>query len=1075
MKKLIRVKIILLSIFFTSIGSAQTTFDWLDTAPDGNWRQGASGARWNPGGLFDQPGFGILRFNNNHQLTMTNNVAGTYGMHQIIFGSSNTTSRTITGSGIVRLFDNSGADPKIENLSSGNHVISFNLLGDGDAGDPLEINPVSGNLTFNNTIGNQGSNILIFGNNGFTARFNNIISGAGAFIVRQNSKVIFNNNNIYSGNTELENGELWIETVGNAIDNNNIFVGNASQLSNVTKFFLSRITGGSTFSRDITVNTGNSSTRFVGGLNTSGVNEFSGSITNNATQLNLEVSNSGGTVRYSNIISGSGGILKIGAGIAEFSGTSKTYTGVTRINAGTLQLLASNQIANSSNIILAGGNFSSGATTGNTDQVGTLELLVNSSLALATGTHTITFANSSSVTWAGTTLTITGWSGTAGQAGSAGRVFFGNSAAGLITAQLDKINFTGFPNGAQLLSSGELVPRCANPSSGGAIAGSQSICAGGDPVAFTNTINAAGQTGTLEYKWQQSITSSTTGFADVSGATANVYDAPAGITQTTWYKRLARVSCQADWTAAPESNVLEVTIASTTWTSTSGGSWTNGTPTATTAATIEHDFTSSANFVACSLTVSNSANVVITSGNVMTLNNSLIVNTGCTFTLNSDAVLLQGGTSNTNTGDITVKRNTQDLMRLDYTLWSSPVGAQNLGSFSPLTTATRFYTYTTATNIYTAIANTNDFTVGEGYLIRTPDTHPTSPTAWEGNFIGTPNSGDITFGLSTAGTGFNAVGNPYPSPINIATFLADNTSVIAGNLYFWRKTNAATGSAYVTFNGSTFSSGPQTNNTIQPGQGFIVEATAASDLSFNNLQRVADNGVFFRNANTTQADDNSRIWLNLLANNEVVGQMAVGYRADATNEIDALDANYINDSALALNSFVANTELAVQHRATFEPTDVVALSFKANTAGNFTIAINAVDGLFDMASQTIFLKDNILNTEHDLRSAPYSFTTEVGTFTNRFQIVYQSTLSVSNPNFENGAIVYSKNKTIEINTGTETIATVRVIDIRGSIVSELKAVNTNTLSIPLTQVANQVLIIQITGTNGQTISKKVVH
>ena len=55
------------------------------------------------------------------------------------------------------------------------------------------------------------------------------------------------------------------------------------------------------------------------------------------------------------------------------------------------------------------------------------------------------------------------------------------------------------------------------------------------------------------------------------------------------------------------------------------------------------------------------------------------------------------------------------------------------------------------------------------------------------------------------------------------------------------------------------------------------------------------------------------------------------------------------------------------------------------------------------------------------------------------------------------------------------MASVRVIDIRGSVVAHLKDVNANTLSIPLSQIGNQVLIVQITGTNGKTVSKKVVH
>lgn len=517
--------------------------------------------------------------------------------------------------------------------------------------------------------------------------------------------------------------------------------------------------------------------------------------------------------------------------------------------------------------------------------------------------------------------------------------------------------------------------------------------------------------------------------------------------------------------------ITEVTWSGTEWSNIAG-------PDETIDAILVGPYNTTANtgFTAKSLTVTTGGSLTIGAGTSVTvvneLNNEL---TAAEVVINSDGSLIQQGTTNTNSGDVTVFRNSQDLMRLDYTMWSSPVAAQNLGGFSPDTMTNRFYTYTTETDIYTTIANTNDFAVGQGYLIRTPNNHPTSPTSWSGQFIGLPNSGDLSIGLSTGGNGFNLVGNPYPSPISISTLLTENNGVIGGNLYFWRKTNGDAGSAYISYSGGTFSDGPHDNNNIQPGQGFIVQAVSGAGLSFANTQRQSGNGVFYRNGNTTQSEDNSRIWLNVSANNAVVGQMAIGYNALASNDLDALDAAYINDSAVALNSFVANTELAVQHRAGFVATDVVPLSFKTTSAGSYIIAINAVDGLFTNEEQSIFLKDNLLAIEHDLRSSSYNFTTEAGSFSNRFEIVYESTLSVANPNFENGVVVYSKNKSIEINSGLESIATVRVVDIRGSVITEMKTINSNTLSIPLADVANQVLIVQITGINGQTISKKVVH
>jgi predicted RecA/RadA family phage recombinase len=105
----------------------------------------------------------------------------------------------------------------------------------------------------------------------------------------------------------------------------------------------------------------------------------------------------------------------------------------------------------------------------------------------------------------------------------------------------------------------EAVSTCVNPTSGGTIAAAQSGGSGFNPAAFTSSAAASGHTGTLEYKWQSSTTSSSAGFSDIASSNFDIYDA-GSLTQTTWYKRLARVDCNSTWTGAAESNVLEVTI-----------------------------------------------------------------------------------------------------------------------------------------------------------------------------------------------------------------------------------------------------------------------------------------------------------------------------------------------------------------------------------------------------------------------------------------------------------------------------------------------------------------------------------
>ena len=512
----------------------------------------------------------------------------------------------------------------------------------------------------------------------------------------------------------------------------------------------------------------------------------------------------------------------------------------------------------------------------------------------------------------------------------------------------------------------------------------------------------------------------------------------------------------------------------------------------------QSNYTSSTNAIlsACSLTVENSAAVIVSSGSELTLFGPLTVSSG-SFTLENTASLIQKTTAS-NSGNIIVKRNSSNLMRFDYTLWSSPVASQNLFGFSPQTVTTRFYTYNQTNNLYSlndmygsgALSSISTFVPGRGYLIRMPFNHPTAPTAWTGQFTGVPNNGTISVPLtkSTGGAfGYNLVGNPYPSPISVTTFLNQNSALIDRTIWFWRKTNGVNGSAYITLtsvaNNVTSSGGPggtneSTDEFIQQGQGFFVKAKASGNLQFTNQQRIGTIGTFYRTNNATNTSPAiGRVWLHLKSNDVVVGSMAIGYSEGATNELDEdYDGKYFNDSPLALTSFVQGEELSVQHRAVpFTDTDIVPLSFKTDVAGTYTIAINAFDGLFSNG-QSIYLRDNLTGTVQNLNTAPYSFTSAVGVFTSRFEIVYQSALNVSAPSFNATQVIIYQNaeKDIVVTTSNIVMAAIKVFDVRGTLIEEKMNINATQTTIN-SGMAHQVLLVQITSEDGVVVTKKVVR
>ncbi len=403
-----------------------------------------------------------------------------------------------------------------------------------------------------------------------------------------------------------------------------------------------------------------------------------------------------------------------------------------------------------------------------------------------------------------------------------------------------------------------------------------------------------------------------------------------------------------------------------------------------------------------SLTIDLGATLTVTGPNLIV--KGAVANNG-TMTLASNSNLVQIDNV-PNTGAITVNRNSNALSRLDYTLWSSPVDQDvvfdNLSTFSPATLSNRFYTYNETTNQYNDIAPTIDFAAATGYLIRMPDDAPTAPTTtnFAGIFKGVPNNGDITKEVTylDATHGYNAIGNPYPSTIDAQAFILANTTNIESSLYFWRKINGASGSAYAVYNslGSTrTASSALPNGTIQVGQGFFVKAKSGPvNVTFTNAMRLTNNqNQIFK----TKAAQKDRVWLNLsrpaskmgtIDIPEAFSQALIGYTSDATIGVDMYDAKYFNDSPVALTSSINEEEFTIQGRPTFDATDVVALNFKNDTAGNYTIALDQFDGVF-ANGQDIYLLDSKTGTETDWKKGSYNFTAAAGVDNARFSLKYQ--------------------------------------------------------------------------------------
>ncbi len=547
-----------------------------------------------------------------------------------------------------------------------------------------------------------------------------------------------------------------------------------------------------------------------------------------------------------------------------------------------------------------------------------------------------------------------------------------------------------------------------------------------------------------------------------------------------------------------EDGILTLDSSITKW---NGSSWSNGVPNSDMEAIVNGDYNTSSStgngaFTAKKLTI-NSGILTISSGTNLTVVNEIINNAGSSGVIVENNANLIQVNNVSNTGAITVKRNSNPLKRLDYTMWSSPVSGQNLSAFSPLTTLTpftRFLTYDPIKNLYDSINPlTNSFLSGFGYLIRMPNEDPnnlgvSSPyyngsnsIIYNGVFTGIPNNGIVTLnGLNT--NGYYAIGNPYPSTISADLFLSGNQT--DGTLYFWRKTNDSsnsTGSAYATwtsFGATANGVAPNDilpNGIIQVGQGFIVKnGSSSNSLVFNNSMRVINNNnQFFKTEQLVQKD---RIWLNLTNTTGVFSQALIGYMNGATLGVDnGIDGKYINDSAIALTSSINNEEYTIQGRPAFNVSDVVGLHFKTDVSGNYSIALEHFDGVF-ATGQDVYLVDSKTGTETNLKTGSYTFSATAGVDASRFSLKYQKTLKIDAPAFnENNITVYKDNGILYVKSKSVALSEIKVYDVQGRLLAEQNNVKDTTAVISNLKDSVQVLIVKIKGEDNSEIIKKIVN
>lgn len=454
---------------------------------------------------------------------------------------------------------------------------------------------------------------------------------------------------------------------------------------------------------------------------------------------------------------------------------------------------------------------------------------------------------------------------------------------------------------------------------------------------------------------------------------------------------------------------------------------------------------------------------------------------------------------NINTGAITAKKTFAiTTPRKQYNYFISPLEDQNLKTIYPGIDFALYYNE--STNYLPS--SSGAYIKGRGLAVKEPNTTgvPLANATVTGTFTGKPTNGAFTFpminsaptGTGKATRGYNLVGNPYPSNIDLNKLYAINSGDI-GNIdatfYFWDSTvndiyvqegSNYGGQSYGLYNASSGLKTPATGDIkkisammptqfVKVGKGFLARSkTASSNLLFNNTIRTNSAApVLSRGAAPEEGDS---YWLTLVSPADIASTIAVGYREDGNNALSNGDSPSLMGSD-AIFTCLGVEKLAIDGRGTFNPKDVVKLGTAHFAAGKQRILLLNKKGIF-AREQNIYLKDNRTGAITNLSAGAYAFEAEKGENTGRFEIIYQpETVLLTDDKVKSNIEVYRDNNHFIIRSA-KNIIMVEVYDLSGKLLTVLKD-NKRQVILNASFLTKGIYVLRIKTSDGAITNRKI--
>lgn len=517
-------------------------------------------------------------------------------------------------------------------------------------------------------------------------------------------------------------------------------------------------------------------------------------------------------------------------------------------------------------------------------------------------------------------------------------------------------------------------------------------------------------------------------------------------------------------------------------------------------------------YVRNNVEVAQDARLIIDADQTLTVRNEVINNGGSTtnFIVKNDGNLVQLEQV-FNPSPISVRRLHQlSAERKQYNFISSPVKGQHMKYIFGNNPANIPYStvYNEKTDYFVNAKESEYSDIAKGFSVKEPIKSYAGLAAEslafnEAEYKGVPNNGDVNLSLNWTDSnhGYNLAGNPYPSDMDIVALYKNSVGAnsIESTFYFWDNSindiftqmgSGYQGYSYAIFNAAT---GPDGYGIAAPGrkekegdlagtkvpgryikvsQGFMVRALKPNAyLKFNNQMRkkAPNNTEFFGK----YADQNS-FRLEMTSSAGLKLQNGFVYFEGGDDELGKEDSTIPNGSSSdALFSAVRDEKLVINGKGRFGADDKIIIGTRHFSAGNYTLRVLDREGVFAQG-QPIYLNDKQLNTVTDLTKTSYSFYSESGEFTGRFEIVYRAEKSldaIEENQLKNQLQLFKDGHELVLRVPTGAGEILEVYDMVGRLVLQQKVRSAET-RVDIINFTRGAYIAKVSAAGSSTLTKK---